>query len=118
MSEADLKKSLEEYLNYQQNAGKLLFARLNAGDFIVRYQEAYGESRRRIKGVPKGWADFIVLMKDRCIFIECKGERGKLRKEQEEFFLAVTLMHHEFYVIWNVDEIPVLLGLEKWGIPQ
>ena len=57
MLEKDLKRTVEDYLQYQQNQGKLVYLRLNAGDFI----EVRGETRRRVKGCPKGTADFLVL---------------------------------------------------------
>ena len=46
MSEADLKRTVEDYLQIGQNQGKWIFLRLNAGDFI----EVRGNTRRRIKG--------------------------------------------------------------------
>ncbi len=56
-SEAQLKKTVEDYLQYGANQGQWVFLRLNSGDFI----ETRGETRRRIKGCPKGTADFLVI---------------------------------------------------------
>ena len=57
MLESELKLSVEQYLQYGQNQGKWMFLRLNSGDF----KEVRGETRRRIKGCPKGTADFIII---------------------------------------------------------
>ena len=55
IAESDLKYGVDEYLQYGKNAGRWLFFRLNAGDFIIQQ----GNSRRRIKGVPIGTAPIV-----------------------------------------------------------
>ena len=42
--EAELKKTVEDWLQYQQNLGRLMFLRLNSGDFI----EVRGNTRRSL----------------------------------------------------------------------
>ena len=66
LSEAELKQSVTDYLEILQAQGHLLFLRLNAGDFI----ELRGNSRRRIKGCPKGTADLLVLAEGKVTFLE------------------------------------------------
>ncbi len=126
LTEADVKRGVEEYLQYQQNLGKLWFCRLNAGDFI----EVRGETRRRIKGAPKGTADFIVIqygtiqMYYKAIsrwepwpvafvtFIECKSTKGKQSPEQLEFEVMIARHNCRYYIVRSVDDLITALGRE------
>lgn len=127
MKEADLKRAVEDYLQYKQNAGELVFLRLNAGDFI----EVRGNTRRRIKGCPKGTADFLVFMKSgemvwgsrgttknplfqnlgrrlKLLFLELKSEKGTQSKEQKEFQEMVENQGASYFLIRSIEEMEVL----------
>ncbi len=115
MYEADLKLAVEDYLTYKQNAGELMFLRLNAGDFI----EVRGSTRRRVKGCPAGTADFEVIKGDidtmlrpRCkvIFLELKSEKGKTTEAQDEFADLVRKQGANYFVIRDVEELCEKLG--------
>jgi len=126
LSEAQVKRGVEDYLQYAMNQGKLWFCRLNAGDFI----EVRGDTRRRIKGAPRGTADFIVIQGGQVhleykgkqqgptapvsfvTFIECKSTKGKLRKEQEEFAEQVRKLNCKYHIIRDADELPEVLSRE------
>ncbi len=101
MREAELKSAVDDYLNILQNQGKVLFLRLNSGDFI----EVRGETRRRVRGCPKGTADYIVIMPNRVIFLELKSDVGKQSKEQKEFQGKVEEQGALYYVVRSVDEV-------------
>ena len=83
-AEGELKKLVIDYLHIKQNQGELMFLRLNAGMILI--------GKRRIQLVPPGTADFLVIQRGEAIFIELKGERGKLTEAQEEF--GVIAEHH------------------------
>ena len=112
MKESELKHAVEEYLQFQQNLGRLLFLRLNAGDFI----EARGETRRRIKGCPKGTADLLVLMwrpfmkQPSIIFFELKSDKGKQSVGQAEFQQVAVKQGAEYHIVRSVDEAMEILG--------
>lgn len=127
LSEAEVKSGVEDYLQIAVNQGKLWFCRLNAGDFI----EVRGETRRRVKGAPKGTADFIVIQGGEVqmvhtlhmeihrthpvafvTFIECKSSKGKIRKEQVEFEEQITKLHCRYVIVRNVDELVEALERE------
>ena len=126
LSEAQVKQGCEEYLQYAENQEKLVFLRLNAGDFI----EVRGGSRRRIKGCPKGTADYLVLQGGNVqmfylgqpkgkahpiafvTFIEIKSSRGKQREEQREFELKVNKCNCRYYIVRSVEELITALGRE------
>lgn len=99
MRESELKRAIEEYLQYQENGGKLVFTRRNAGDAFV----GEGAYRRRIKLGKKGEADIHIDYKGRSIYLEIKGEGGKLSSDQETFWRAVEAQGAEYYVIRNFD---------------
>ena len=119
MKEAELKSAVEEYLQYGANQGKWVFLRLNSGDFI----EVRGQTRRRIKGCPKGTADFLILKTAllwdgvhatripsvRVIFIELKSDKGKQTKEQGEFQGEVEAQGAQYHIIRTLEEIAEVL---------
>ncbi len=112
MLESDLKLAVEQYLQYKQNAGELVFLRLNTGDFI----EVRGNTRRRVKGCPKGTSDFMVIQQapwppytPLCSFIELKSDKGKQRLEQGAFQKLVEAQGAEYYIVRSVEELEELL---------
>ena len=117
LREADIKRAVDDFLTYQQNLGKLVFLRLNSGDFI----ETRGETRRRIRGCPKGTADYLVLHEGgelfatdklfacMCVFIELKSPAGKQSKEQKEFQALVEAQGAEYHIVRSVSELERIL---------
>lgn len=99
MTEGDLKRTITDYLSYQMNLGELVFIRLNAGDFI----EVRGETRRRVKGAPKGCPDLLILKGGRTIFVELKAVKGKVTLAQVEFARAVTAQGAEWFEIRDFE---------------
>jgi len=77
MTESELKKLTIGYLALKQKQGTLMWLRLNAGIIL--------KGNRRIYLVPPGTADFLVIQKGKALFIELKGERGKLTDAQTDF---------------------------------
>ena len=127
ITEADIKRTVADYLEYAQNQGKLYYDRLNSGDFI----EVRGQTRRRIKGCRAGTADFFVLKSTllwdgvhitripsvRVIFLEIKSAKGKLRTEQKCFKTLVESQGAEFYVIRSIEDLQTILEPAQ-DIPQ
>ena len=116
MKEAELKRTVEDYLQIQMNMGKLYFDRLNSGDFI----EVRGKTRRRIKGCRKGTADFFVLKVDRVmpIFLELKGEHGVVSEEQKEFAKQAIKHGADWFCIRGTDDLETALFgdiKDLWG---
>ena len=118
-----------KYLDIGQNQGKWVYLRLNSGDFI----EVRGKTRRRIKGCPKGTADFEVLRlatfqfshairpgEDafttawftycKAVFLELKSTKGKQTKEQKDFQGMVEKQECQYFIIRSLDELIKVLG--------
>src|SRR3990167_2662206 len=127
ISEADIKRAVEDRLQIAQNQGQLMFLRLNSGDFI----EVRGATRRRIKGCPPGTADFIVLQSVSfsltyagvspshqlpvipatiVTFIEVKKPKGgKQSEEQKVFEVKVRQFYARYFILKSVDELEEIL---------
>lgn len=114
--EADVKRAVDDFLQYGQNQGKWVYLRLNSGDFI----DVRGGTRRRIKGCQKGTADFLVLTnngrfdawnKFYCIpiFIEVKSPTGRQSKDQIVFQALVEAQGAEYHIIRSVEELQKVL---------
>ena len=105
MLEGDLKLAVDQWLQYKQNAGELMYLRLNSGDFI----EVRGDTRRRIKGCPAGTSDFMVVVgepyedKIKCYFIELKSEKGKQSPEQRDFQSMVEEQGASYYIVRSIE---------------
>ena len=65
LTEGDLKRTVTDFLEIGQAQGRWLYLRLNAGSFIITDKD--GNFRRRIKGAPKGTADFIIIEYYTCL---------------------------------------------------
>ena len=106
-SEADLKRTVTDYLEYQQNAGKLLYFRLNAGDFI----ELRGNTRRRVKGCMAGTSDLEIIKDGKPIFFELKSARGRTSPAQNAFKILVEEQGASYSIVRSLEELEELLGI-------
>lgn len=118
ITEAELKKAVDDYLTYAMNQGKLYFDRLNSGEIIV----VAGQSRRRITLCREGTADFFVLTKYQCglwipriIFLELKSKKGKSTPEQGAFKKLVEEQLGEYYIIRSIEEVMDIIGEKNNG---
>ena len=106
-SEADLKRTVTDYLEYQQNAGKLLYFRLNAGDFI----ELRGNTRRRVKGCMAGTSDLLVVKQGKAIFLELKSDKGKQSPAQGAFQKLVQMQGTSYSIVRSLEELEKILRI-------
>ncbi len=81
MKESELKQSLEEYLSILEKKGILYWDRLNSGEIIA----LFAGGRRRIKLCRPGTFDYMVLIKGHLVYVETKGDSGKLSQAQYDF---------------------------------
>jgi len=107
LSEAQVKQAVEEYLQYQQNLGKLFYLRLNSGDaFINRGGKSY-----KIQLCPKGTADLMVIQISQdyptpiITFVELKSSKGKQSPEQVEFAMQIVKFNCGYIVVRSVEEL-------------
>jgi hypothetical protein len=59
---------------------------------------------KKMLGLKSGVSDLIVLMPNRCIFIECKDDVGKQSDNQKQFEYDVLALGFEYYIVRSLDE--------------
>jgi hypothetical protein len=60
-------------------------------------------------GLKAGVSDLIVLIPNKCIFIELKTETGKQSDKQKEFEQIVTNLGFEYYIIKSLEQFKKLI---------
>ena len=129
LSEADLQRSVADFLQYQQNLGKLWFTRLNSGRAFVKKGDKY----YAIQLCEIGTADFMVLVGKtfqfshtirptedaettawfpycKIMFFELKSSKGRTSKAQDEFAELVRKQGAEYFVVKSLEELEDILG--------
>lgn len=113
MTEADLKRTVESYLELLYNQGKIYYERLNSGSLLASYD---GKSYRRIRLCREGTADFIVVIGESSvrrnmaiIFLEIKA-KTKQSEAQKQFQRIVEAQGAEYMLIKTIDEVIEALG--------
>jgi len=101
--EKDIQQAIIEYLEFK----KYLVFRTNSGDSFI----PCGNGRtRRIKGLPKGFPDLMVMYNDPDLdigitdFIEVKSEKGKLNPDQKSMHSMLVYNGFMVYVFHSIDE--------------
>jgi hypothetical protein len=59
---------------------------------------------KKMLGLKSGVSDLIVLMPNRCIFIECKDDVGKQSDNQKHFEYDVLALGFEYHIVRSLDE--------------
>jgi len=55
--------------------------------------------------IVQGISDIIAVLSDRVMFIECKGEDGRVSKEQMDFLSRMRGLGHIAIVACNFDDV-------------
>jgi len=112
MRESDLKRLVEERLQWAKNQGQVLFLRLNSGAAYLPGKTGY----YKIQLCPPGTADFVVWVKYHLIpsfvntiYIELKSDTGEQSPEQIEFEKEVKEFGLNYYVIRKTEELESIL---------
>jgi hypothetical protein len=67
-------------------------------------KNAKEQMHKKMLGLKSGVSDLIVLMPNRCIFIECKDDTGKQSEKQKEFESDVTALGFEYWLVRSLDD--------------
>lgn len=115
--ETDLVTQICQQLTYQQNAGRLLFHRLNSGTFYSQYVNKAGQKKTyAIRGQKKGTADIMMVMPIpgttgfAIHYIECKIKDNAQEPEQEEFQRKVESLGAHYWLVYDVRELQKILA--------
>jgi len=112
LTESQLMRAANDYLQYAQNQGRLYYTRLNSGSAFVKR----GNKFYKIQLCEEGTADFFVLTKFQCglwipriIFLEVKSEKGRVRPEQRAFQKLVENQLAEYVIVRSIEELEAVL---------
>lgn len=104
MKESGIITAITQYLQYLENAGKVVFIRNNSGAFINPRGDFFKMGRA-------GSPDFLVFIHNgKCLHIEVKNEKGKLNENQIEYSLKIKNLGHEYHIARSVDDVERLLA--------
>ena len=126
ITEAEVKKGVEDRLTIAQNQGQLMFLRLQSGSLLVKYEERFN----KVNLCPEGTADFVIFQGvkhelcfgvtpfDRCkplpacrvTFLEIKSSKGQQSEEQRIFEVEVGKQNCRYFLVRNADELEGILS--------
>jgi len=122
ITESDIIRAVNDYLQIQRNQKKLMFIRNNSGAFPI----VDGKNKRRyIRFGDKGSPDFLVWLpydnEKECGFIpmhkwirgiaiEAKSDIGKQSIDQIEWQADFEKLGGEYYIIRNIDYLIEVIG--------
>lgn len=103
-SEAELQKSIVEYLN--KNYPQVLV-------FSVPNEATYRRRNYFHKlGMLSGVSDLILVFLNGVIFIECKAPRGRQSIEQNNFQKRVEALGFKYFIVKDLEELKDILNNE------
>lgn len=103
-SEAELQKSIVEYLN--KNYPQVLV-------FSVPNEATYRRRNYFHKlGMLSGVSDLILVFLNTVIFIECKSPKGRQSVEQNNFQKRVEALGFKYYIIRDLEESKNIINNE------
>jgi len=102
--EAEIKKACQDYLDIQENLGKLYYIRNNS--FSGQILRGNG-TKGFIRNNKKGSADVIVFLKNaRTVWVEFKRPKNsKQSPDQVDFENKITKLGFKYYVVRSLDEL-------------
>lgn len=59
---------------------------------------------KKATGLMAGASDLIVLMPNKCLFVECKNATGYQRPEQKEFQSIVEALGFEYHLVRSLED--------------
>jgi len=114
ITENDVIRVIDDYLQIQRNQKKLMFIRNNSGAFPI---DDGKNKRRYIRFGDKGSPDFLVWIPEgipqdlycmwvlRGIALEAKSEEGKQSKDQKEWQRDFEAIGGEYYIVKSLDDL-------------
>lgn len=119
VSESDVIKIINDYLQIQKNQGKLMFIRNNSGAIPI---ENGKNKRRYIRFGDKDSPDFLVwklgyyrynfqmLMRAESIALEAKSDIGKQSKGQKKWQEDFENVGGSYYIVRNYEDLVKAIG--------
>jgi hypothetical protein len=71
------------------------------------------QMRFKMTGLLSGASDLVVLLPERCIFVEVKTEIGRQSEKQKEFEQIVTDLGFEYILVRNLEQFQAYVNKAK-----
>lgn len=119
ITESDIIRAVNDYLQIQRNRKKLMFIRNNSGAMPIVDNK---NKRRYIRFGDKGSPDFLVFMGNyfaaedysfgfiKTIAVEVKSETGIQSEDQIEWQADFEKLSGEYYIIRSIEELIDIIG--------
>ena len=105
MSESNIQKAILDYLQYQENLGKLWFVRSGAGAIKT-------DTGRYFKTGKVGCPDILLCCHGCFIGLEVKTPKGRQSDAQVEAQKIIEACGGKYYVVRSVDDVIRILESE------
>ena len=108
MKESQLQTAIENLLKVFEKRGDLIFIKNNTGAF----KPEHGGFVRFGK---KGSSDFLIFMKDKTYFVECKSAQGRQSDSQKDFQRRVEKLgsNYQYLIARDVAAVYELLKVNQ-----
>lgn len=94
--EHKIQVGIVRYLRYN---GVMCFAVPNGGK-----RDAKTGAYMKNEGALAGVADLIILLPNRCVFVEVKTDKGDQQQTQKDFEQRVNALGYEYYIWRSLDD--------------
>lgn len=94
--------------NYQMHGKGLIFAVPNGGS-----RNVIEAKKLKSTGLLAGASDLIVLLQDKCFFVEIKTETGRQSEAQKEFEKRVKSLGFNYLLIRSLTEFQNEINLHR-----
>jgi len=110
MTESQLQQQIFIWFknNCQINGKGFIFAVPNGGSRNILEAKTL-----KATGVVAGVSDLILLMPNKCIFVELKTETGKQSDKQKDFENVVSDLGFKYYLIRSLEEFKKIINHEQ-----
>ena len=106
MTEGDIKRTIQEYLELQRVSGVLYWDRLNSGSVLVRA----GSKTYRLQLCREGTPDLMVITGKGLMFLEVKQEGKKPTKVQLDMHRELREHGAKVCVVHSLEEVIEVLS--------
>ena len=107
--ESQIQTSIEHYLQFMENTGKLVYQKNQSGAFAV----AHRGKTSYVRFGKKGSSDFLVWRKNNghleTLFLEVKRPSGHQSESQREFEGKIKTLGGHYVIVHSLEEVQKVL---------
>lgn len=108
MKESGIQTAIEQYLQYLENQGKLIYIKNNSGAIKT---QAFGQKSSFIRFGKKGSPDFFIFLPaGQVLHMEVKNEKGRQNDNQLNYQQKIENLGHRYVIVRSIDDVEALLS--------